>query len=195
MEAGLEELKAGTGDSDTRVMNWNTVSGAIAFFGDDPESDAMDYVIEHDIMSAITLECRKRPLDNNVLASLVRAATSINLSQKNAEKISASTDYISALMDVVQTLAPAENGAFAFAALANMALNPISHKNLLACGGLEMALGLLHYLDGTETHEIDVGLTSATFICRVVGKEESGPGPDSIKSNAKVSFLLFFFSK
>ena len=60
---------------------------------------------------------------------------------------------------------------------------------LLENGLLPFAVDLLRYLNSTDESDLDIGLTSASLICRLVGNQESGPGPEAIRSNIKVNFL------
>ena len=187
MQAALEELKKGAGDGYRRSQYWDEILNAIAFEGDDPESENMDYVCNNDVMAAVAIECLRPELDEIALNPMTTVTTMIGLSSRNAAKTCSSKTFFEGLLRVAKEKIPGSIGAYALTSLTNLALHSESHRHLLQVGGLQFALGLLHYLDGETNNEIDVGLTSASFICRVVGKEESGPGPDAIKANSKVS--------
>lgn len=186
MQAALERLKGGgIEDMYERSGLWNEIINAIAYDGDSPESDNMDYVCQNGLQEAIAIECEQASLEDYVLNGMTTVSTMMALSVRNAEK-NANIRMIKGLLRVGKEKIPGTIGAYALTAITNLALHPVAHKHLIEAGALQFALGLLHYLDGESDVEMDVGLTSASFICRVVGKEESGPGPDAIKANTKL---------
>jgi hypothetical protein len=87
------------------------------------------------------------------------------------------------LIALLKKTLPDDPGPMLLTCVTNLALHDVAKPILLQNHALDLALSLLHYLDSEEEVKIDLGLTSASLICRLVGNEESGPGPDAIKHN------------
>jgi hypothetical protein len=70
----------------------------------------------------------------------------------------------------------------------NLARFPFAHPSLIAVGVLELASACITSLDSEEEEDLTVFIYSVLFICRIVGKQESGIAVDLVAENVLVSF-------
>ena len=81
-------------------------------------------------------------------------------------------------------LAEDSPGPSALAFLQNLSLFPSTHAALRACGVLEnMAVPLLTRLSSPEATQSRMAVRAGSIVCRMVGRDESGLGPELIQSN------------
>ena len=164
---------------------WQEVCSLVAFPYDDPESDNLDSLVRKGIANDIVQEL-SRALYGAIIESALTASTTICLSARNASVLVTQSNLVEALTHFVRSRPTNRLPAYALTSLTNLALHPVCHEELLRHGALEMALDYLKFLHSTNQDEIDFGLTSASLLCRLVGREESGPGPEAIRSNGEL---------
>jgi hypothetical protein len=166
-------------------VSFSSIASRIHFDGDSPESENLDFVIDHGFLDLLARELRLEVTRLDITETALTATTTVCLSERNAAKVAASGIIID-LATFLKKHAPQPIAAYALTSLTNLALHNVSHKQLKAAGILPMAVDFLRFISSEVTHELDFGLTSASLICRLVGYEESGPGPESIRSNGKL---------
>jgi hypothetical protein len=159
----------------------------VAFDGTDPESANLDYLCANGYLQAVYFELNRDhdKVDQGLLTHALSAMTTVALSDRNAAKVVDSKVAIP-LIQYIKKFAPESNAARALTVVTNLALHSVSHKQLKEQNILPSAVDFLKYLPSAVVDEIDFGLTSASLICRLVGYEESGPGPEAIRSNTKL---------
>ena len=130
-----------------------------------------------------------KSLETNPAAASSKLVTLTHLTVKpdgyDVDKL-LSSGLIPILLQTAKKYAPQTVGLWALVNLDNIALNPATHKAILEANGLEIALDLLRFLKSDQDHELDYGLSSAFLICRCVGREETGPGPEAISGNPRL---------
>ena len=169
------------------VLCWDLLTAAIQLDDAWREEDStaqLDNKIETGMIDALGLELRRNPIRPEILRASLVPSTSLCLCECFVDKI-IHEGLIEALLAIVQRIndLPQLLRVLALISLTNLAIHPSSHSRLLESGALQVALGLLRHLSSLDPEQLDCGLSAAFLICRVAGRDECGPGMESIHSN------------
>jgi len=110
-----EQRGEGGFPSDTNG-NFSLISRRVAFSGDSPESEALDYVVDHGFCDALAAELRRDPIREDIVDIGLVASTTVCLSERNAAKI-ANSELVGAMASYLKKYAPQPIAAYALTAL------------------------------------------------------------------------------
>jgi len=192
-EEGLADLVAKTIHKDlaTAINNlcwklWSVSMKVSATERIDERCDITDFGIDKGIIEAIAKEFSRPNLQFFVVEVAAVILTSLCLIRRHATRICKS-GLVPLLLHVAETHAPQRIGVYSLIALVNLAIHQESHTCLLEFNAVSVSIGLLRFLSSGLYYELDCGLSAAFLICRLVGEDETGVGPDAIHANS-----LFF---
>ena len=183
IQENLHTLESST-DDDTKGRAYNGLNNLF-----NAEARAGECPLMEEAVKGGYLKYLERDLatPNNACRRALSSLTHCSLQERIVAQVMP-TDVIDRLIALVASRNGDEFADVALTCLSSMALFQVAHAGLTDAGVLRLALKNLHYLESADSDEngLDYGLTAASLLCRLVGKEESGPGPEAIRSNSLV---------
>jgi len=163
------------------------------------EKDTMAFGVQDlGIVELIRRELARDILRMEVACACIVPLTSIALREEHAEHL-IQNGIVEVLIGLVRRrneIARMAVPLLALISLTNLAIHPQSHRKLLDSGILPLAAQLIPFISSEDVQLLDFGLTACFVVCRVAGRDESGPGYDLIHSNvALFQKLLWLYDQ
>lgn len=171
------------------LLCWDICTYSIrmtSYVADDPlpdDQDIMASIVNDGLLDCMAAEMDRRPLRPEVLMSCLLSATNVCLYRRVVNDIIRLNLVPRFLKIVRMSESTIRLRSLSLIAITNLALSSASHECLLNNGALDTAISLLGNLRSTDETELDLGLTAAFLICRIAGRDETGPGMQSIQDN------------
>ncbi|KAH9259727.1 hypothetical protein BASA81_002149 [Batrachochytrium salamandrivorans] len=184
MDQLLEQIKQSNEDETARFLAWDELNRE--YFFEEARSNPcpnISYCVERGFLDSLYDELDKPGLiDGSAATRALSCFSHVSLNSLMAKQVSQS-GLVSPLMTLASQHPDGELGDLALTGLGSMALHPENYPVLMCCGVLRLALKYLHYMTSDDERDIDFGLTAASLLIRLVGKDESGKGFDAIQGN------------
>ena len=137
-------------------------------------------------------EYERRPLRLDAVFSLSNFLVSQALAPQSAA-LMAQNGLAGPIVSAVKEMGTTEEGSLTLSVLRSLSQHPATHRALNEAHALEAALPFIRLLGSNVETDVNLGLRAASLVCRLNGKDETGPGADAIQANPLVVTKMIWF--
>ena len=117
LKQAIVDASNGASSLHTKKHAWNTILNAVAFDGDDPDSENLDFAVANGLLDAIKKEIdSKEELNPLIGDSIFSVTTTLCLSVRNA-KVTTESGLIPVLVKFIKSHFPSTFGSYALTSI------------------------------------------------------------------------------